>query len=201
MSRLKRLRPVGTDEEHRRGIFRGHQVGEDGKAVVISPLQVVDDQYEPFALGKPTEHLSQRREPALSQLDALARGKLQRLSAELSEDGKHGRERAKMPRQELGGAIRREMAKVTIYLVNEVVERWVGDGVVLVALSREHKSRRRPSSHLIQKAMDERGLSNARWPTEVDEDGLSSTRLIAAPETPELWLPTDEGYLERIQLG
>ncbi len=68
---IQRRRADRRDEEERRLVGRAHDLGEEREAVGVGPLEIVDDD-EAGALGRQSrEHLAERREGPVAELDRV----------------------------------------------------------------------------------------------------------------------------------
>src|SRR2546425_1172013 len=73
-----------------------HQLGEEGEAVGVGPLQIIDDEDHGPVRREPGEELAQRREDERAQLGGMDRAHVHRLPG-LAEHTQHGEDLSQEP--------------------------------------------------------------------------------------------------------
>ena len=174
------LASIAPDQQERGRIRRAHQVFEQGPAVHVPPLQVVDEEHERPAVGHPHEQLSQGLERAALQLERVGdvedrpAGAVH--GADLAEHGEYLRQREDVVREESLRLRRREAPKVTAQGVDEGVECLVGNRLPLVAAPDEDHRLAVRVLQLHQEAPDERALAHPGAAVDRHDDGPSRFR-------------------------
>ncbi len=140
----RRELPVGdagrAEEQERRRGGRTQDVAEQGEAVGVGPLEVVDEDDDGTALGEAGEHVADRGEhsaPHLVRVGPL-RG-VARLGhpRDAAQGGKDLHERTGPGREIRVGFARRDPREEAAEGIDDSVERLVGDGLALVAAAGE----------------------------------------------------------------
>src|SRR5262245_50661661 len=70
-ARLGFLAAIGGDQEHRRSLWRVHELVEQGGTVDVAPLQVVDKEDNVALFGESRQKLTEGRECAAPQLEGV----------------------------------------------------------------------------------------------------------------------------------
>ena len=181
--------PLPEDEQEARGVRRPHDLGEQGGAVDVAPVHVVEVHHhrsEPRHLRK---QRSKRRERLLSHalgvVDGASGQRRDRLDP--PQDGEETRERPRVRRQRDRGAALLERDQAAAERVDHAVDRLVGDRLAFVrAAAQDHgvAPRRQP----LEEVLHERRLAHARRAPDAHDHAA------AGPGR-------DEGLVQGLQLG
>ncbi len=173
---LGRARGATAEDEERRGVGDAEQRGQEGEAVVVRPLQVVDDEDEPTVEGDVHEESAER-------LEHLARAPLAGCALRRRSRGSRGgsgpsrgrgtrrarrRRRRDQRRRPLFAKRRQEASEI----VDEAIHRFVGQRLALVAAPTEHEravARHRTAGELAH----EPALADPRVPLHEERDGFA----------------------------
>ena len=149
------------------------EIGEESRAVQVSPLKVVDEEDDFVLFRQPREQLPQSGERAPAQLlgvrdlENASPGACHGLDA--AEHGKELRERENVSREDLLGFGRRKLLQVLAEGVDQAVEGLVGDGLALVAASRQHDGA--GPTRALQETARKGGLAGAGRAVQADDRG------------------------------
>ena len=165
-ARLRLLAAVGGDEEEARRPGPAEQVEEEQGAVLVPPLEIVDDHHDWPALGEVDEELAQSPRAAAAALLGVLRSEGEAGARPDRLDLLQHREE---PRQ--GGEVRRddglhragvELLEVAAEGVDEAVEGLVRDRLLLVTARAEHQDPGGAAAQVPAELIEERALADAR---------------------------------------
>ncbi|MCY1008834.1 hypothetical protein OV079_25410 [Nannocystis pusilla] len=182
---------VGDDQQQRRGVGRGQQLGQQAHAVGVAPVEVVEEQDQAAARGQGGEQALERGEGLAPRLlvghaGAGALGQLAHRRDPL-QHREHARELAGVGAEQRRELERLERAEVVGEGVDQTVERLERDGLVLVAAGREGDD---VAARLegAEEAVDEARLADAGLAAQVDAGGAAAGG-------------GGEALVERVELG
>ena len=176
--------------------------GEQGQAVPVGPLQIVDDEHERRRRGHPGEERAELREESRAKhlgIEALEGGCRPVQPGDAAQDRKHvadergARERARVERRftRIVGTGAEEAAE----RVDDPVDGLVGDGLALVAAAGQYDG---PAPADSTKCRTSALLPTPDSPTEERRDGRTRAHVVARrPELAQLGHAPDEGPVVR----
>ena len=162
---------VGPKEQDRRGAGGPQDLREHGAAVGVAPLQVVDGHDEASPPRQRHQQAPERTHGAPAQLAGVGHALHRRQVLDRRHVAQHWKEARESPyfgRERRSRLALRHRRQHVRQLVDDTVERLVGDRLALVAAPREHPDLGQPGQ-LLEEVFDQRGLAHAR--AAVDEDG------------------------------
>ena len=171
------LGAIGPEEQEDGGVGGSEQLGDQGGAIDVAPLEVVDGQDQRRPVAQPGQQLTQGREGATAQLLGVraledpARGLGPGL--DLPQAGEDPRQRGHVPRQEGRDFGFRQVPQVPPERVDQAIEGLVGDRLSLVAAAGQDDGVA-PLDPLVQEAPEQRRLAGTRVPVEVEDHGAAS---------------------------
>ena len=172
------LAAMTGDEQERRRVRRTDQLGQQGRAVGVAPLHVVDPDHQRSAVRDAPEQLPERAEGApphflgIRNLDG-GRGHSGHRRG-LPEHGKQPHQRVDVARQQHFSLVPQAPQSLGEG-VDHGVERLVGDGFTLVAAAGQH-GRARVSADGPEEPLDQRRLAHAGATLDEDGDGRAFER-------------------------
>jgi hypothetical protein len=159
------------DEEQRRCLRRPHDLVEQGQAVGVRPLHVVDHQHQGGPLGEARQQLAGGAEGAAPQLARIADGVPRRggLGERLdrAQRGEHLGQPARLGRHQRGHLRRGQRSHVRDHRVEQAVDGLERDQLVLVAARGQHDGAG-PFARLLREATQQRRLAHAGLAGQVD---------------------------------
>ena len=198
----RRFAPHGGHQQQPGCAGCTHQLLEQDQAVGVRPLQVVDEQQEPLALGQPREQLAQpgkRLPPQLLRVGRLGGHLHCRQDGNPLQDRKDLQERqgVTLARKQARDADRVLPDEVPRERIHDTVERLVGDVLPLVAATGEHQDRRLAQLERAGKVPHERALAHPRFAAHHHHLGCLRAGHQGVVEQPQLPRPPDERRFRR----
>ena len=190
--------PVRTDE-HEAGRRRwAEHVEEQPRAVLVAPLEIVDEDDDARAVGDASEELLKREKCAplpLVGVGCQSSASRCRDRFDPSEHREHARQRVDVSRQERRHLARREPAQMPAQRIHDGVHGFERQELALVAASAQHEPAV-PVKSRIEEPLHESRLAHPRKPLHEDDHGPavadSSERLAEQGErllAPDEWRP------------
>ncbi len=172
------LTAVAAQQQQRRRVGRGQQVGQQGGTVRITPLQVVNVQDERLHGGEAAEQVAQGGEGPAAQLVRVGHaGRLTVRGVGDCRDAPQHREqshqRRRVERQQVGGLVPAQPRQMAAQRVDEAVQRLVRHRLLLVAAPRQHQ-RRAGVRQPVEEVLHEKGLAGAGPAVYVDGRRLAA---------------------------
>ena len=168
---------VGDDQQQRRGLGRGQQLGQQAHAVGVAPVEVVEEEDQAVAGGEGGEQALEGGEGLAPRLlvggaDPRVLGQLAD-GADALERREHAGEVASVAAEEGRELDRLERGEVVGEGVDEAVEGLEGDRLVLIAAAGEGDD---VAARLegAEEAVDEAGLADAGPAAQVDAGGAAA---------------------------
>jgi len=190
------LAPSRQQEQRGGRVGRPEEGGQEGGAVGVAPLDVVDEDHEQPAVGEPGQHLAQGLEGQATQVHGFQLGRFPPCGADLESpyEGEQTAECPQVARQDgrsLGG---RQSPQHEAQGVDQAVERAEGDRLPFVAASLDESGLGPRTAQGIQEPLHQGGLADARG--SVNDHRHRLARVDAGdggPQGLELLGSTDEG--------
>ena len=176
---LEVLAREAHDQQHRGRIRRREEEVDEGEAVAVAPLKVVDVYDEQLTGRDATEQLSQRGEAPAAQLDGIGRLVLRWSNLpdllHAAQDGKQLQGRPQVGADQAVQLRLRQRPQVASETVDDAIEAFVRHRLAHVTAPREH-DRARVARHAIEEATHQGALPDARRAVHQHRHGLTAPR-------------------------
>ena len=201
---LRILAAITENEQEYRRVGRAQEIGQQGGAVLVSPLHIIDDQHERASIAEARQQFAQSGQRAttnllrIRHLDGAPRDACDRI--ETAQDGEDARQRGQIARPQRLGFRSRQTLQVMAQGIDQAVQRLVGHGFLLVTTSAKNH-RLALVAQVVEKALHQGALARPGSALHLDQHGSARACFLAClRQQIQVALPADQGDFQTLRV-